>query len=452
MDLLGRLAGMPDADERFQKQVAYATSAWSGLMDNMTYRAAGNELLRAIKDATPEKPVDEEAMRTIGLKYHLTPERMDQLGSMLVKSGALPIALKEQQRRMRDEQLLAEASAQTGLPSESAARVKEKAITSTIEPQAEAKAPQTRRIERDGFIVTEEWDAASGAWKEIARSPKWNPKTGTVGGGTGGGSTSVGNGESPLNSDAIQLASAEFLKTGKMPALGMRNGSNRTLIINGAAAMAKERGIDPYNVPALRYEFSALGKSLNNQQKIYNMMGGFVRNLNKQVDRVSDIHGDLVNRLGTRALDVPIRQLKMRFKGSGNEAILEAYMTEISNEIGKLSTGSSASIAELSVGAQERWSKIHDPNLSMNELLKILTETKDMGAMRIDSSREEIFSTKGAMDNIWDGNKKNAPSKATSYLKSAKNRNDAIQRIRALRDKGWSKADLDAAAKEAGWE
>ena len=272
MDLLGRLAGMPDADERFQKQVAYATSAWSGLMDNMIYKAAGNELLRAIKDATPEKPVDENVMREIGLKYHLTPERMDQLGSMLVKSGALPIALKEQQRRMRDEQLLAEASAQTGLPSESAARVKEKAITSTLEPQAEAKAPQTRKIERDGFVVTEEWDAANGAWKEIARSPKWNPKTGTGGGGTGGGAKA-----SPEK--APSASGGKILPAGKVQEL-----SNKAQIISQYESLSKS--FDPSYAGAIVggpaatkiYERTGIKGERVNWWKQFKMMDAKLRN------------------------------------------------------------------------------------------------------------------------------------------------------------------------------
>ena len=460
MDLLSRLAGQPDANESFMKQVQYATGAWSNLMENMTFKAAGRELLRAVESATPEKPVDEESVRKIGLKYNLTPDRMGQLKTMLVESGALPLALKEQQRKMRDEELLAKASEDTGLTSDAAMDARKKEYLNKVAPQPVALETY---MEADGtpVQVPKGTPAPAGTvplavWKvneqNEQREEDRRSRERMHNGGGGSGGSGGGNVEPSLNSDAIALASAEFLKSGKMPALGMRNSANRTLIINGAAQMAKERGIDPYKVPAIRTEFSALGKSLNNQQKIYNMMGGFVRNLDKQVDRVSAIHQDIVQRVGTRALDVPIRQLKTRFKGSGNEAILEAYMAEISNEIGKLSTGSSASIAELSIGAQERWSKIHDPNLSVTELLKILKETKDMGAMRINSTQEEIVSTKNTMDSIWSGGKQNTPSKAVSYLKGAKDRSDAIKRIQLLNKKGWSKADIQAAAKEAGWE
>jgi len=43
-------------------------------------------------------------------------------------------------------------------------------------------------------------------------------------------------------------------------------------------------------------------------------------------------------------------------------------------------------------------------------------------------------------------------AQAVTYLKRSKNREEAIQNIRALSAKGWSREDLAAAAKEAGWE
>lgn len=39
-----------------------------------------------------------------------------------------------------------------------------------------------------------------------------------------------------------------------------------------------------------------------------------------------------------------------------------------------------------------------------------------------------------------------------AYLKKAKSREEAVQKIKALSEQGWSREDLAAAAKEAGWE
>jgi len=155
---------------------------------------------------------------------------------------------------------------------------------------------------------------------------------------------------------------------------------------------------DPeFNFLVPRTNIKALQGSLNQQQKQRGMMGSFVKNLNKQLGRVDQIMKDVIQRVGVRAMDLPIREWRTRFVGSGHEKVLESYLIEISNEIGKLSTGSAQSIRELSTDAQERWAKIHDPNLSFKELKLILDETQTMGNMRLKSTEEEIQDT---MDKI----------------------------------------------------
>lgn len=133
--------------------------------------------------------------------------------------------------------------------------------------------------------------------------------------------------------------------------------------------------------------------SLKNQQKIRDMMASFVLNMNAQIKRMSTIIHD-VTRLDTRLANVPIRNWAMTVKGSAAESIVSMYLTEISNEIGKLSTGSAASVAELSEGAQKKWDKIHDPNLSAKDLLRLLEETRHAGNLRIKSVDNVIASTR----------------------------------------------------------
>jgi len=194
--------------------------------------------------------------------------------------------------------------------------------------------------------------------------------------------------------DSKNIFYEQYYRTKQLPPFATRDAQSRNSFIEGFANWAKSSGIEGADVIAQRAESDALTKSIANQEKVRGMMGGFVRNLNKQVDRVGQIGNDLVSRVGVRVLDLPIRELLTRFVGSGQEQVLESYLAEISNEIGKLSTGSSASVAELSTEAQKRWNKIHDPNLSMKELKKILDETQHQANMRITSSEEELKSTK----------------------------------------------------------
>jgi len=158
---------------------------------------------------------------------------------------------------------------------------------------------------------------------------------------------------------------------------------------------------DPtFNFNKPRIKAKAIQGSLSAQHKQRGMMGSFVKNLNKQLDRVDTIMEDVIKRVGVRAIDLPKREFITKFVGSGHEKVLEAYMVEISNEIGKLSTGSAASVRELSTDAQERWAKIHDPNLSIKEMKIILEETQQMANMRLDSTDEEISETMKQLDNL----------------------------------------------------
>ena len=161
--------------------------------------------------------------------------------------------------------------------------------------------------------------------------------------------------------------------------------------------------IDPnFNFVVPRAVVKSLSSSLANQEKQRGMMGSFVRNINSQVGRVEEIMND-VDRWGFRALDLPRRELKKKFVGSGKEITLDGYLTEISNEINKLSQGSQASIAQLGEESQKRWNAIHDPALSLREIKIILDETKQMAEMRIASTNEELDFTRNRLKNLKEG-------------------------------------------------
>jgi hypothetical protein len=126
---------------------------------------------------------------------------------------------------------------------------------------------------------------------------------------------------------------------------------------------------------------------LKNMSKQEAPMNAFVLNINKQIEKVKQLF-DNNDRVGLRLLDLPVRELMVRAKGSGDEAVKASYLLEISNEIGKLSSGASASVQQLSDSAKEDWKKVHDVNLSMSEIMKVVNATRDQANMRMDSWRE----------------------------------------------------------------
>jgi len=142
-------------------------------------------------------------------------------------------------------------------------------------------------------------------------------------------------------------------------------------------------------IAAARADLKAKDKSVSNQRKIYDMMNGFVMNLNKQVVEVKDIYSKLP-RTQWKLLNIPIKQLRTKVTGSGEEAAAKSFLIEISNEIGKLSTGGAASIRELGEQAQKQWKEIHDETLPVKDIMIVLDATQEQANMRLNSSKEAM--------------------------------------------------------------
>lgn len=167
------------------------------------------------------------------------------------------------------------------------------------------------------------------------------------------------------------------------------------------------KNMSPTQIAAIRADLKGKDRSVSNQRKVYDMMNGFVMNLNKQVGEVKSIYSKLP-RTSVKLLNIPIRQLRKYVTGSGEEATAKSYLIEISNEIGKLSTGSAASIRELGEQAQKQWAAIHDETLSFRDLAKVLDATQQQANMRLSSSKEAMDYTLKSIENINAGGSPNA--------------------------------------------
>jgi hypothetical protein len=161
-------------------------------------------------------------------------------------------------------------------------------------------------------------------------------------------------------------------------------------MINKAAEIAKTNNWTPNDILRMQADYKAMDGSMKNQRKIYDMMTGFVINMDKQMERLDAIYQKLP-RSQYKLLNIPFVKLRTMAEGSGEEASAAALLIELGNESGKLSTNSASSIRELSESAQKQWAKIHDQTLSYNELKKVLQTTKQLGHDRLNS-------TKAAMD------------------------------------------------------
>jgi hypothetical protein len=190
---------------------------------------------------------------------------------------------------------------------------------------------------------------------------------------------------------AMNVMVDNYMVDGTIPSFGFSavGASQRKAFYDAVADRRADVGDTAGAQAARKANIQADSSSLRNAKKIYDMMDSYVRNMNAQVDRMDVILQD-VTRLEPRLLNVPIRKWAMSVKGTAAESKVSMYTTEISNEIGKLSTGSAASVQELSQTAQQKWDKIHDPNLNVRELMSLLKETKHAGTLRMTTAKEVI--------------------------------------------------------------
>jgi hypothetical protein len=252
-------------------------------------------------------------------------------------------------------------------------------------------------------------------------------------------------------------AKAKILQ-GKNPQFASRDSRGKAAFEQYFNQYINKKNITPAQVGYLQSKYKSLDMSLKNMTKQEAPMEAFVMNIGEQINKVQQLYNE-VDRAGVRLVDLPLRELKVRALGSGKEANLASYLIEISNEIGKLSTGSSASIRELSDSAQEQWAKIHDKNLSFKDIMIVLNGTRDQGNMRISTWRKSIDNVKQEMEGLLGDKPQQAQqggkrdlSTGVQYLKAAKDRQDTIKRIQALSKNGWSREDLQKVVSDAGIE
>ena len=215
-----------------------------------------------------------------------------------------------------------------------------------------------------------------------------------------------------ITQEQIDTLAALFNLTGKMPSLGRGKESTRVRVAIAKSAAQQALGSknfgdeDPepnltpmdaaLSIVASQSDTKAIQGSLNLLDKQLSSMGSFVSNIEMQIDEVSALSKDLTT-YDARILNMPLRLVRGRIKGSALQAKYDLYLTEIESEIGKLATGSTASVAELSASAQERWAKIHDKNLSVSDMLELLEETRAAAKMRKKSVETQLNLTRGRM-------------------------------------------------------
>lgn len=183
-----------------------------------------------------------------------------------------------------------------------------------------------------------------------------------------------------------------------------------------AAKKQMSKGVGGAETTFLQKDRKAIQTSITAQEKQRGSMVSFVANLSAQVDHVKDI-AEEINTFDTRFLNKPLIWVKKKLKGDPQLSKYEVYLGEIQSEIGKLSSGSTASVSELSQGAREKWESILDENLSINDMIQVLEEVKEAGNIRMESVDAGLRASRAGLRQVGFGkkNKKNVKKKKLKY-------------------------------------
>ncbi len=193
-------------------------------------------------------------------------------------------------------------------------------------------------------------------------------------------------------------------------------GKTRDQVVKILEAEAQGTGGQKVDYVANRADNQGYASAINFQQKQLSSIGSFVKNMDMQVDKVEKLANDLKT-FDSRILNLPLRAWRGKIAGSKEQAKYDMYLTEIENEIGKLASGSASSISELSVGAQEKWARIHDKNLSTKDMISLLRETAQAGKLRMKSVEDQLKETREQMRSR--GGQKNIPTETKSPPQAA---------------------------------
>lgn len=192
------------------------------------------------------------------------------------------------------------------------------------------------------------------------------------------------------------------LNNGKIPSVGRGKNAGllRQLIAISAATQALgnpqfggKPGLSPsqgaLNVVAMSLDTKAIGTAITQLHKQIAAMGSFVQNMDKQIEEVSTMSEDLFL-FDVRILNIPYRFIRQKILGNPDLVQYDMILKDLARETSKLAGGATQSIAAMSVDEIKEWDKIHDKNLSIEDMLQVLRKTRRVAQIRLDSVKDEL--------------------------------------------------------------
>jgi len=201
--------------------------------------------------------------------------------------------------------------------------------------------------------------------------------------------------ETAFTPGAIDVAAAEYIKTGKMPAL-YRDQATRAAIMNRAAEMTKEQGVDPGDVPGNRASFKADASSLAFTQKRVDQIDNSIKKIEKDALTLESVMDKGGSWTGAQFVNVPVNALRRQFNDP-NLAKLDLAAKQVGVEYERMINGGLLSVAQLHEGAREDAAKIINGDMPASLIRAKLPLMRQEMANAKSSAAEQLAEIRGRM-------------------------------------------------------
>jgi hypothetical protein len=193
-----------------------------------------------------------------------------------------------------------------------------------------------------------------------------------------------------LSKDALDLAADQFLVTGTIPPV---NRGDRSAIVNRAAAMAKEKGMDPNVVDRMVNKSNQA--ALTQLTKQETMVGAFEKNFVKNVGIVERI-SQKKDSTGVPVLQKWINVGKKAVSGDPELASLAVAIKAVQNEYGKIVSGSMGNTA-VAVSEIKRMEDLLNAAQTPQDVMAVLNTMREETHNRMAGFKEQKAELTGAI-------------------------------------------------------
>jgi len=181
--------------------------------------------------------------------------------------------------------------------------------------------------------------------------------------------------------------------TGEKPDFGWGKeaGRSRTQFAKEYSQWAQGKGISGAEAGADTQSFKADAGSLKFNTKQLDASSSFVRTIDNNIDQLEKHITTMSKTLNldrNRILNMGTRDFNKKLVGVANINIYDMLVSAISTENAKLQAGGAGSVAQVSEGARVDMDKIHDKNLPLSEMMKLMAATRQEGGNRIKALKD----------------------------------------------------------------